>query len=57
MTTTLSQNRLQATPLNNPVLIPDDNERELSEVPDNVKADLNIIPVKWIDQVIKVAFA
>ncbi len=39
------------------VLIPDDNERELSEVPDNVKADLNIIPVKWIDQVIKVAFA
>ncbi len=34
------------------VIIPANNERELSEVPDNIKNALNIIPVKWIDDVI-----
>lgn len=37
------------------VLIPHDNERDLKEIPDNIKADLKIIPVKWIDQVLQVA--
>ena len=37
------------------VLIPWDNERDLKEIPDNIKADLKIIPVKWFDQVIEQA--
>ena len=35
------------------VLIPRDNERELSEIPDNIKKDLNIIPVATVDEVLK----
>jgi len=37
------------------VIIPDDNERELSEVPDKIKGNLEIIRVKWIDQVLEIA--
>ena len=37
------------------VIIPDDNERELSEVPDKIKGNLEIIKVKWIDQVLDIA--
>jgi ATP-dependent Lon protease len=37
------------------VLIPDENRRDLKEIPDNIKADLSIIPVKWIDEVLSVA--
>lgn len=37
------------------VLIPDENKRDLKEIPDNIKADLEIIPVKWIDEVLEVA--
>ena len=37
------------------VIIPADNERDLREIPDNVKADMNIRPVKWIDQVLELA--
>jgi ATP-dependent Lon protease len=37
------------------VIIPHGNERDLKEIPDNIKADLHIIPVKWIDQVLEVA--
>ncbi len=37
------------------VLIPKDNERDLEEIPDNVIADLKVIPVRWIDEVLKVA--
>jgi ATP-dependent Lon protease len=37
------------------VLIPQDNAKDLQEIPDNVKAGLEIIPVKWIDQVLQVA--
>nr|WP_255612557.1 endopeptidase La [Alcanivorax sp. 1008] len=37
------------------VLIPQENERDLKEIPDNIKASLKIIPVKWIDQVLEVA--
>lgn len=35
------------------VLIPADNERDLKEIRDNIKADLDIIPVRWIDQVLE----
>ena len=37
------------------VLIPDENQRDLKEVPDNIQADLEIIPVKWIDEVFEVS--
>ncbi|MBU2098580.1 MAG: endopeptidase La, partial [Gammaproteobacteria bacterium] len=37
------------------VIIPEDNERDLKEIPDNIKADLSIHPVKWIDQVLELA--
>ena len=37
------------------VLIPAENERDLKEIPDNIKSDLNIIAVKWIDEVLEVA--
>jgi ATP-dependent Lon protease len=37
------------------VIIPADNERDLREIPDNVKAELDIRPVRWIDQVLELA--
>jgi ATP-dependent Lon protease len=37
------------------VVIPLDNAADLREVPDNVKADLEIIPVRWLDDVLDVA--
>ena len=37
------------------VLIPDENKRDLKEISDNIKSDLKIIPVKWIDEVLAVA--
>ena len=37
------------------VLIPEENQRDLKEIPDNIKADLTITPVKWIDQVLEIA--
>jgi ATP-dependent Lon protease len=37
------------------VLIPMENERDLKEIPDNIKADLQIRPVKWIDEVLQIA--
>ncbi|WP_348646686.1 endopeptidase La [Alcanivorax sp. S6407] len=37
------------------VLIPEENERDLKEIPENIKASLEIKPVKWIDQVLDVA--
>lgn len=37
------------------VIIPKENERDLQEVPDNIKADLEIIAVKWIDEVLAIA--
>ncbi|MEW6990724.1 endopeptidase La [Colwelliaceae bacterium 6441] len=37
------------------VVIPKDNERDLEEIPDNVKADLSIHPVKWIEEVLEIA--
>ena len=37
------------------VLIPQDNEKDLIEIPDNVKEGLNIIPVSHVDEVLKYA--
>ena len=37
------------------VLIPDENVKDLTEIPDNVKNRLEIVPVKWIDKVLEVA--
>ena len=37
------------------VLIPHENERDLKEIPENIKRDLEIRPVKWVDQVLEVA--
>jgi ATP-dependent Lon protease len=37
------------------VLIPKENERDLKEIPDNIKAELDIKPVKWIDEVLGIA--
>ena len=37
------------------VLIPADNEKDLAEIPDNIKQNLDIRPVKWIDEVLAVA--
>jgi ATP-dependent Lon protease len=37
------------------VIIPKDNERDLEEIPDNVKLDLDIHPVRWIDEVLVLA--
>ena len=37
------------------VIIPKENERDLKEVPDNIKEHLNIRAVKWIDEVLAIA--
>jgi len=39
------------------VVIPEENEKDLKEIPDNIKADLKIVPVKWIDQVLELALS
>ncbi len=35
------------------VLIPIDNKKDLDDIPDNVKNELEIIPVQWVDEVIE----
>lgn len=37
------------------VVIPHENARDLEEIPENVKKDLSIHPVKWIDEVLDIA--
>jgi ATP-dependent Lon protease len=37
------------------VLIPSDNEKDLTEIPKNIKDKLKIVPVKWIDEVFALA--
>jgi ATP-dependent Lon protease len=37
------------------VLIPHDNVRDLKDIPDNVKGDIEICPVQWIEQVLEFA--
>ena len=37
------------------VLIPEENAKDLQEIPENVKNGLEIVPVRWIDKVLEVA--
>jgi ATP-dependent Lon protease len=39
------------------VVIPVDNQKDLAEIPDNIKGNLDIRPVKWIDEVLEIALA
>ncbi len=39
------------------VIIPEENEKDLADIPDNVKKKLDIRPVKWIDQVFDLALS
>lgn len=39
------------------VLIPEENRRDLKEVPENIKDALKIHPVRWIDEVLEVALS
>jgi ATP-dependent Lon protease len=39
------------------VIIPKENERDLEEIPDNIKQDLSIHPVQWIEEVLALALA
>jgi len=39
------------------VLIPEENERDLVEIPKNIKQNLDIRPVRWIDEVLDIALA
>ena len=37
------------------VLIPHENERELAEIPKNIQQNLDVRPVRWIDEVLELA--
>jgi ATP-dependent Lon protease len=37
------------------VLIPEENVKDLQEIPDNVKSSLEILPVRWIEKVLELA--
>ncbi|MBI3171415.1 MAG: endopeptidase La, partial [Hydrocarboniphaga effusa] len=37
------------------VVIPQENVKDLAEIPDNIKGKLDIMPVRWIDDVLKIA--
>ena len=37
------------------VIIPEENVRDLKDIPENIKQDLQIKPVKWIDEVLQIA--
>ncbi len=39
------------------VLIPEDNEKDLTEIPKNIKQKLDIRPVRWIDEVLEIALS
>jgi ATP-dependent Lon protease len=39
------------------VIIPDENERDLVDIPKNIKQNLDIRPVRWIDEVLEIALA
>ena len=39
------------------VIIPSENEKDLKEIPENIKSSLKIMPVKWIDQVLELALS
>ncbi|MCP5333100.1 MAG: endopeptidase La [Pseudomonadales bacterium] len=37
------------------VIIPFDNQKDLKEIPDNIKSELEVRPVRWIDEVLQIA--
>jgi ATP-dependent Lon protease len=37
------------------ILIPEDNAKDLVDIPKNIKQDLTIVPVRWIDRVLELA--
>ncbi|AYB51516.1 endopeptidase La [Ralstonia solanacearum] len=37
------------------VLIPEENVKDLADIPDNVKNSIEIVPVRWIDKVLELA--
>jgi ATP-dependent Lon protease len=37
------------------VMIPEENIKDLQDIPENVKNQLEIVPVRWIDRVLEVA--
>lgn len=37
------------------VIIPKENEKDIREIPENIRADLNVVPVDWIDEVLDLA--
>ena len=37
------------------VVIPEDNAKDLQEIPENVKNGLEIVPVRWIDKLLEIA--
>jgi ATP-dependent Lon protease len=37
------------------VIIPEENRKDLADIPANVTRDLEIVPVKWIDEVLDIA--
>jgi len=39
------------------VIIPEENRKDLADIPANVTRDLQIVPVKWIDEVLDIALA
>jgi len=39
------------------VLIPEENRRDLKDIPDNVLGDIDVKPVRWIDEVLEVALS
>jgi ATP-dependent Lon protease len=39
------------------VIIPEENAKDLADIPENVKSQLEIVPLRWIDKVLEVALA
>jgi ATP-dependent Lon protease len=39
------------------VIIPEENKKDLEEIPENIKKGLKIIPIKWIDEALNIALA
>ena len=37
------------------VMIPEENVKDLQDIPENVKNGLEIVPVKWVDKVLEIA--
>jgi ATP-dependent Lon protease len=37
------------------VMIPEENRKDLVEIPDNIKGKLDVRPVRWIDEVLEIA--